>query len=88
MVLGDKGIIALPLGKLKARLAPHGYVICATKGRHPQQLVACSREDGRVGRYEPFELRRTSPLKRMFNVAHRASLSSKAACLKTILEHR
>jgi hypothetical protein len=60
VALRDKGIAELPLAQLNARLAPHGYVIRATKGRKPRRLVACINEDGRVEGYELFELRRTS----------------------------
>ena len=33
VALGDKGITELPLARLNARLAPHGYMIHARKGR-------------------------------------------------------
>jgi hypothetical protein len=61
VALWDKGIMDLPLTRLNARLAPHGYAIRATKGRNSQRLVACINEDGRVERYGLFELRPVSP---------------------------
>lgn len=61
VALRDKGITELPLAWLNARLATHGYVICATKGRHSRRLVTCINEEGQVEQYALFELRRTSP---------------------------
>jgi hypothetical protein len=57
VALWDRGITELPLARLNARLAPHGYVIQARKGRDPQRLVACMDQDGRVRRYGVFALR-------------------------------
>jgi hypothetical protein len=57
VALGDKGITELPLAKLNARLAPHGYVIHASKGRESKRMVACTGNDGRVERFGLFELR-------------------------------
>jgi hypothetical protein len=56
VVLRDKGITELPLGRLNARLAPHGYVIHASKGRDRTCLVACMDQDGKVTPYGVFEL--------------------------------
>jgi hypothetical protein len=61
VALRDKGIAELLLARLNVRLAPHGYVIRATKGRSPRRLVACINEYGQVERYELFELQRTPP---------------------------
>jgi hypothetical protein len=61
VALWDKGIIELPLARLNARLAPHGYVIHGSKGRNSKQIVACMGEDGRVELFGLFELRPTSP---------------------------
>jgi hypothetical protein len=60
VALGDKGITELPLAKLNARLAPHGYVIRASKGRDAKQMVRCTGEDGQVDRFGLFELRPTA----------------------------
>ena len=60
VALRDKGITELPLARLNTRLAPHGYVIRATKGRNPRRLVGCINEGGRVEQYGLFELRRIS----------------------------
>jgi hypothetical protein len=60
VVLRDKGITELPMARLNDRLAQHGYVIRAKKGRDAKQLVTCTGEDGRVELYELFELRTTS----------------------------
>jgi hypothetical protein len=60
VALGDKGITELPLAKLNARLAPHGYVIHASKGRESKRMVACTGNDGRVERFGLFELRPTA----------------------------
>jgi len=57
LVLRDKGVTELPLARLNARLALRGYVIHASKGHDPKELVACTGEDGRVEQYELFELR-------------------------------
>jgi hypothetical protein len=61
VALRDKGITELPLAALNARLAPHGYVIHARKGRDRTRLVACMDHDGRVTPYELFELRPIAP---------------------------
>jgi hypothetical protein len=60
VALQDKGITELPLARLNAQLAPHGYVIHVTKGRDPKELVACTGEDGQVEQFGRFELRPTS----------------------------
>ena len=57
VALRDKGITELPLARLNARLAPHGYVIHATKGRDPARLVACIAESQGVEEFGLFELR-------------------------------
>jgi hypothetical protein len=57
VALRDKGIAELPLARLNARLAPHGYVIHASKGRDRTRLVACMDHDGKVTPYGVFELR-------------------------------
>jgi hypothetical protein len=57
VALRDKGITELPLARLNARLAPHGYVIHASKGRDRTRLVACVDQDGKVTPYGVFELR-------------------------------
>jgi hypothetical protein len=57
--LWDEGITEFPLARLNARLAPHGYVIQARKGRDPQRQVACLDQDGRVRRYGVFARRPT-----------------------------
>jgi hypothetical protein len=59
--LWDKGITELPLARLNARLAPHGYVIHASKGRDRTRLVACMDHDGKVTPYEVFKLRLMAP---------------------------
>jgi hypothetical protein len=56
VALRDKGITELPLAALNARLAPHGYVIRASKGRDSKRIVACMGEDGRVEQYGLFAL--------------------------------
>jgi hypothetical protein len=61
VALRDKGITELPLARLNARLAPHGYVIYASTGDDRTQLVACMDYDGRVTPYEVFELRSIAP---------------------------
>jgi hypothetical protein len=61
VVLRDKGITELPLARLNARLAPHGYVIHASKGRDRARLVACMDHDGKVTPYGVFELRSMPP---------------------------
>jgi hypothetical protein len=61
VALRDKGITELPLARLNARLAPHGYVIHASKGQDRTRLVACMDHDGRVTRYELFERRSLAP---------------------------
>jgi hypothetical protein len=58
VALRDKGITELPLARLNSRLAPHGYVIHASKGRESKRMVACTGEGGRVERFGQFELRR------------------------------
>jgi hypothetical protein len=60
VALRDKGVTALPLARLNARLASYGYMIHASKGRDSERLVPCSDKAGRVERYGVFELRRTS----------------------------
>jgi hypothetical protein len=55
--LGDKGITELPLARLNARLAPLGYIIHASKGHDPKELLACTGEDGQVEQFGLFELR-------------------------------
>jgi hypothetical protein len=62
VALRDKGIAELPLAQLNARLAPHGYVIYASKGHDPKELVACMGEDGRVEQFGLLEFRRMSPV--------------------------
>ena len=57
VALWDKGVAELPLARLNARLAPHGYVIHASKGRDRTRLVACVDQDGKVTPYGVFELR-------------------------------
>ena len=57
VALRDKGITELPLARLNARLALYGYVIHASKGHGPKELVACTGEDGRVEQFGLFELR-------------------------------
>jgi hypothetical protein len=57
VALRDKGITELPLAALNARLAPHGYVIHASKGRDRTRLVACMDHIGKVTPYGVFELR-------------------------------
>jgi hypothetical protein len=59
VALREKGITELPLARLKARLAPYGYVIHARKGWDRTRLLACTGEDGRAERFGLFELRRT-----------------------------
>jgi hypothetical protein len=59
--LRDHGITELPLQGLNTILTRHGYIIHATKGRDPQQLVACMDTDGRVERWGLFELRPIQP---------------------------
>src|SRR5262245_19850163 len=61
VALGNKGVTELPLARLNARLAPHGYVIHASKDRASLRMVACTGEDGRLERFELFELRSISP---------------------------
>jgi hypothetical protein len=61
VALRDKGITELPLARLNAQLAPHGYVIHASKGRDRTRLVACMDQDGRVTPYELFALWPLSP---------------------------
>lgn len=60
VALREKDLTELLLARLNARLAPQGYVIRATKGRHPRRQVACINEEGRVKPYERFELRQRS----------------------------
>jgi hypothetical protein len=57
VALRDKGITELPLAGLNTRLAPHGYVIHASKGRDPARLVACIGESKGVEQFGLFELR-------------------------------
>jgi hypothetical protein len=57
VALRDKGITELPLARLNAQLAPHGYVIYATRGRDPARLVACIGESKGVEQFGLFELR-------------------------------
>jgi hypothetical protein len=57
VALRDKGITELPLARLNARLATHGYVIHASKGCDRTRLVACMDYDGKVTPYGVFELR-------------------------------
>jgi hypothetical protein len=61
VALRDKGITELPLARLNARLAPHGYVIHASKGRDRTRLVTCMDHDGEVTPYGVFGLRPMSP---------------------------
>jgi len=61
VALRDKGITELPLARLNARLAPHGYVIHAGKGRDVKLVVACMDEDGRVEQFGIFELSPAPP---------------------------
>ena len=61
VVLRDQGITELPLARLNARLAPHGYVIHARRGRDRTRLVACLGHDGKVTPYGVFELRPMPP---------------------------
>jgi hypothetical protein len=61
VALRDQGITELPLARLNARLAPHGYVIHASKGRDRTRLVACMDQDGKVTPYGVFELRPMAP---------------------------
>src|SRR2546426_900069 len=61
VALRDQGITELPLARLNARLASLGYIIHASKGHDPKELVACTGEDGRVERFGLFEFRRMSP---------------------------
>jgi hypothetical protein len=61
VALRDKGITELPLAQLNAQLAPHGYVIHASKGRDRTRLVACMNHDGSTTPYELFELRPMAP---------------------------
>jgi hypothetical protein len=58
VTLRDKGITKLPLARLNARLALHGYVIQASKGRDNARLVACIGEDKGVEQFQLFEFRR------------------------------
>jgi hypothetical protein len=60
VALLDKGITELPLARLNARLASHGYIIHASKGRDPKRRVACTGEDGQVEWYGLFELQSIS----------------------------
>jgi hypothetical protein len=48
VALRDNGLTELPLARLKARLAPQGYVIRARKGRDRTRQVACLEHEGRV----------------------------------------
>jgi hypothetical protein len=59
--LRDRGITELPLARLNARLAAHGYIIHASKGRNPKRLLACIEEDGRTKRLGLFEPRPAPP---------------------------
>jgi hypothetical protein len=61
VALWDKGITELPLARLNAQLAPHGYVIHARKGQDRTRLVACADQDGKVTPYGVFELRPMAP---------------------------
>jgi len=61
VALRDKGITELPLARLNAQLAPHGYVIHASKGHDRTRLVACMDHDGKVTPYGMFELRPIAP---------------------------
>jgi hypothetical protein len=61
VALWNKGITELPLAALNARLATHGYVIHASKGRDRTRLVACVDHDGKVTPYGMFELRPLAP---------------------------
>ena len=60
VALREKGITELPLARLNARLAPHGYVIHVTNGSHLRPSVACVNEEGQVEQYQWFELGRIS----------------------------
>jgi hypothetical protein len=55
--LRDHGITELPLHGLNIVLARQGYLIHATKVRHPKRFVACTDKDGRVEMFGLFELR-------------------------------
>jgi hypothetical protein len=59
VALRDKGITELPLARLNARLASHGYVIRTRKGRDKKRLAACTGEDGGVEQFGLFKLRPT-----------------------------
>jgi hypothetical protein len=61
VALWDKGITELPLARLNAWLATHGYMIHARTGQDHTRLVACMDHDGRVRSYGVFELRPMSP---------------------------
>ena len=57
VALQDKGITELPLARLNARLAPHGYVIHARKSRDTKYSVMGTSDDAREKPFELFELR-------------------------------
>jgi hypothetical protein len=61
VALHDKGITELPLARLNAQLASYGYIIHASKGRDPKEVVACTGEGGEVEQFGRFEVRRMSP---------------------------
>ena len=61
VALWDKGLTELPLARLNARLAPHGYVMHARKGRDRTRLVACMEHGGTVTPSGVFELRPVAP---------------------------
>jgi hypothetical protein len=61
VALRDKGITELPLARLNARLAPHGYVIHARKSRDSKRSVVCTGDDGREKSFELFELQPMAP---------------------------
>jgi hypothetical protein len=57
VALGDRGITELPLAALNARLAPHGYVIHASKGRGAKPMVKCTDQHEWAELFGLFELR-------------------------------
>jgi hypothetical protein len=58
VALRERGITELRWARLNARLALHGYVIHASKGRNPARLAACIGEDKGVEEFGLFESRR------------------------------
>jgi hypothetical protein len=56
--LGEHGITTLPLAALNRILQKHRFVIYASKGGDPTQMVACETEHGKMEEYGLFELQR------------------------------